>query len=94
MVEAFGFRVTSDVVGLICIFFAFLYFVLAGGVYAFKETCRKKQTSSKVSNENPLLKNDNDFFKMKGSVEDNVSYQSRRSKSSSILMPAPTSPGL
>ena len=42
MVEAFGFRVTSDVVGLLCVFFAFLYFVLAGGAKAFKDTCRKR----------------------------------------------------
>ena len=46
MVEAVGFRLTADVVAMICIFFAILYFVLAGGMDAFRETCRKSRSSS------------------------------------------------
>ena len=42
MVEAVGFRMTSDIVGVICMFFALTYFIVAGGTNAFKKTCRKK----------------------------------------------------
>ena len=41
MTEAVGFRVTSDVVAIICFVFAFAYFVLAGGVEAFRNSCKR-----------------------------------------------------
>ena len=95
MVEAVGFRVTSDVVGLICIFFALLYFVVAGGASAFRETCRTKRLHS-TSTSTPAgpAVNDNDFFKMQEVEPDAVSYHSRRSKSSSFYSLSPFSPGL
>ena len=72
MVEAVGFRVTSDVVGLICIFFALLYFVVAGGASAFRETCRANKQSTSTSKHAYPTENDDDFNK----VEDAVSCKS------------------
>ena len=43
MVEAVGFRTTSDVVAIICLFFAFIYFALGGGPTAFRQTCKSKK---------------------------------------------------
>ena len=85
MVEAVGFRVTSDVVGLVCIFFALLYFVFAGGVSAFRETCRRKRAQSTgTSTPTDPAANDNDFFRMKAVEQDEVSHHSRKSRNSSF----------
>ena len=72
MVEAVGFRLTCDVVGLICIFFALLYFVVAGGASAFRETCRANKQSTSTSKHAYPTENDDDFNK----VEDAVSCKS------------------
>ena len=36
--ERVGWRLTSDVIGILCIVFALMYFCLAGGISAVKET--------------------------------------------------------
>ena len=36
---AYGFRTTTDIVGLIALSFAFIYFVFGGGMEAIKTTC-------------------------------------------------------
>lgn len=90
MVEAVGFRLTSDVVGVICMAFALLYFATAGGPAAFRSTCKKRRGASMQSNE----ARDNDYFRMKGE-QDDTSHVSRKSKSSnSFCMVGPASPGL
>ena len=61
MVEAVGFRVTCDIVGLICIAFALLYFVVAGGASAFRETCRAKGKRTSKSKPVDIAVNDDDF---------------------------------
>ena len=68
MVEAIGFRLTCDVVGLICIFFALLYFVVAGGATAFRETCRANRRSTSTSKHIDPVENDDDFKKEEDSV--------------------------
>ena len=44
LTEAVGFRVTADIVAIICFVFALVYFALAGGPEAFGTTCRKEKT--------------------------------------------------
>ena len=39
--EAVGFRMTADIVAIICFFFAVVYFALAGGLTAFKTSCKR-----------------------------------------------------
>ena len=84
--EAVGFRLTADIVAVICFVFAALYFVLAGGPEAFKTTCRKSQEDRR----------DNDFIRELGAakddLDDQVSFRSR--KSSSFHMLGPTSPDI
>ena len=75
-------------------FFALLYFVVAGGASAFRETCRAKRQSTSTSTPAGPAANDNDFFKMQDVEPDAVSYHSRRSKSSSFYSLSPFSPGL
>lgn len=43
--DAVGFRMTSDIVAIICFFFAFAYVLIAGGVEAFRNTFKKKTTN-------------------------------------------------
>ncbi len=43
--DAVGFRMTSDIVAVICFFFAFAYVCIAGGPQAFKNTFKKKSTN-------------------------------------------------
>ena len=93
MVEAVGFRVTSDVVGLLCVFFALLYFVSAGGASAFRETCRKKRAQNTgTSTPTDPAANDNDFFWLKPVEQDEVSHHSRKSRTSSFYSLSPYSP--
>ncbi len=86
--EAVGFRLTADIVALICFIFAALYFVLAGGPEAFKATCKKRQTAIKEGS--------NDFIRQLGAsrddIDDKLSARSRRS--SSFHMLGPTSPNV
>ena len=83
MTEAVGFRMTSDVVALLCMFFAILYFACAGGVEAFRKSCRPTR---------PTVRTDrsDDFFNMKHETDDVLSLRSR--KNSSFCMIGPTSP--
>lgn len=39
--EAIGFRMTSDIVAILCLAFAISYFSLAGGMSAFRMTCKR-----------------------------------------------------
>ena len=39
MTAAYGFRITCDVVAIICLVFAVAYFFIAGGANAIKMTC-------------------------------------------------------
>ena len=39
--EAIGFRMTSDIVAILCLVFAISYFFLAGGLAAFRMTCKR-----------------------------------------------------
>ena len=66
MVEAVGFRMTSDIVALLCIFFALCYFIFAEGPSAFRDTCRKKRLPN-INDSIPddAKVNDNDYFNMK-----------------------------
>lgn len=81
MTEAVGFRVTSDIVAIICFVFAFAYFVLAGGLAAFRSSCKKQPQS------NATKRSDNDFIRQLaakgGDGEENVSTMSKRSRKSS-----------
>ena len=43
MTDAVGFRKTADIAAMICFAFALAYFILAGGVEAFRETCKSKK---------------------------------------------------
>ena len=47
--EAVGFRMASDIVALICLFFGVAYFVVAGGAEAFKKTCKKQSNGQQGS---------------------------------------------
>jgi hypothetical protein len=38
MTQFVGFRITSDYVGVFCLVFSFLYFMMGGGVQAFKNS--------------------------------------------------------
>jgi len=45
MTEAYGFRVTTDVMGIITLIYALVYFVVGEGPAAFKQSkCKKKKT--------------------------------------------------
>ena len=72
MTEAVGFRMTSDVVALLCMFFAILYFACAGGIEAFRKTCRPKKQQLNASRED-------DFFNMKEDTDDVLSLKKRNS---------------
>ena len=39
--EAIGFRMTADIVAILCLVFAISYFFLAGGLAAFRMTCKR-----------------------------------------------------
>ena len=75
MTEAVGFRMTSDVVALICIFFAILYFACAGGIEAFRNSCKPKRMRQQVSG------GSDDFFNMKDEAASVLSLKSRRQSS-------------
>ena len=51
--EALGFRSSTDIAAITCFTFAVIYFVVAGGIEAFKNTCKKTGQSSE---------NDDDYF--------------------------------
>ena len=44
--DAVGFRKTADIAAMICFAFALAYFILAGGVEAFRETCKSKKVDA------------------------------------------------
>ena len=95
MVEAVGFRVTSDVVSIICMVFAMLYFTLAGGPTAFRQTCKRQRSPERDLSVVVSKQHEDNYFKMKSVDNDEtVSHQSRISRSSSFIMIGPTSPGL
>jgi len=48
---AWGFRLTCDIVGLLCFFFAFMYFITCDGVEAFKTTCKNIREAKKTSSD-------------------------------------------
>ena len=83
--EAYGFRVTSDIVAMICFVFSILYFLVAGGPQSFRSTCRKRQAAM----------GSDDFRNLaapKHEQDDNVSARSQRSRLSSFRMLGPTTP--
>ena len=47
--EAVGFRLTADIVAMICLFFGIAYIVLAGGCEAFRNTFRKTTVDEHTS---------------------------------------------
>lgn len=49
MTTAVGFRMTSDIVAIICIVFALIYFFCGDGVEAFKTTCRNIKSQGQIS---------------------------------------------
>ena len=49
MTEAFGFRVTTDVMGIITLIFALVYFVVGEGPAAFKQSKLKRKMTMKAS---------------------------------------------
>ena len=65
LTERIGFRLTSDSVAIICFVFAFLYFALAGGPEAFKNSFRTKKLQNSSDQENNITGKD----KEKGFVE-------------------------
>ena len=77
--EAVGFRMTSDIVAIICFVFGLSYFVLAGGSTAFRSSCKRQ------SKPNVAKRADNDFIMQLAEalsddgVED-VSTMSKRSR--------------
>ena len=80
--EEVGFRVTSDIVAIICFVFALTYFILAGGLTAFRSSCKRQPKP------NVATKVDNDFIRhlaaaKNGDGEENVSTMSKRSRKSS-----------
>ena len=83
MTEAVGFRWTSDVVAIICFFFALVYFIIAGGVPAFRDTFKKKSSVDEKSHVQAL-------FGDSGEISDDGS----KSRSSSFHMIGPTSPAV
>lgn len=83
--EAFGFRVTADIVAVICLVFSIVYFAVAGGPEAFRNSCRS-QRRSQVND---------DFRKLaalKADHDDTISGKSHRSRLSSFRMLGPTTP--
>ena len=48
MNERVGWRLTSDVIGILCVVFALLYFCLAGGVQAVRETHHRMRSQKLV----------------------------------------------
>ena len=87
--EAVGFRMTCDIVALVCFFFGIAYFALAGGMTAFKRSCKKEPRERRASN-------DSDFIKALGAPkhEDDETVEQRSRRSSSFMMIGPTSPGV
>lgn len=86
--EAVGFRMTADIVSMICFFFAISYFILAGGREAFVKTCKAKRSkkssrTSKRSCDSSVLQgyNDNNFVRLDNSGVTIQNCQPLREKS-------------
>ena len=89
LTEAYGFRITADIVAIICLVFVTVYFFIAGGAQAFKTTCTN-------TSESDFFKIERDeFFKMKAEDGGNLDEtQGARSRGSSFMMIEKTSSGV
>jgi len=83
---------TADIVALICFIFALAYFLVAGGVQAFRLTFRKRSTPSSTTTSDELREKLGGQIGVRRLDDDAISARSRRS--SSFHMVGPTAPSV
>ena len=81
--DALGFRLTSDIVAIICLVFGIAYFLLGGGIEAFTSTARNLTGAGKRSDTA-------DSFERASTTPTVVSHVSLKTAGSGARIPVPT----